>query len=75
MTDSSRTEAVRVAVLVDSLIVPEWVAWTIARIDAMSAFELAAVVPAADAATEGEASRAPRGARHRTYRLYEWVDI
>lgn len=74
MTDSSRTEAVRVAVLVDSLIVPEWVAWTIARIDAMSAFELAAVVPAADAATEGEASRAPRGARHRTYRLYEWVD-
>ena len=50
LTDSSRTEAVRVAVLVNSLIVPEWVAWTIARIDAMGAFELAAVVPAADAA-------------------------
>ena len=58
--DRSRTEAVRVAVLVDSLIVPEWVAWTIARIDAASAFELAAVVPAADErAVRGGAGTAP----------------
>ena len=31
---SPRTEAIRVAVLVESLIVPEWVAWTVAQIDA-----------------------------------------
>ena len=74
MTDSSRAEAIRVAVLVDSLTVPEWVAWTIARIDATSAIELAAVVPAADAHAVSAAAQAPRGARHRIYRLYEWVD-
>ena len=74
MTDGSRTEAVRIAVLVNSLFVPEWVAWTIARIDAMGAFELAAVVPAADERAVRAAARAPRGARHRIFRLYEWVD-
>jgi hypothetical protein len=72
--DGSRTKALRVAVLVDSLIVPEWVAWTIARIDATSAFELAAVVPAADGSAGRAAARAPRDARHRIFRLYEWVD-
>jgi hypothetical protein len=74
LTDGSRTEAVRIAVLVNSLFVPEWVAWTIARIDAMGAFELAAVVPAADERAVRAAARAPRGARHRIFRLYEWVD-
>ena len=74
MTDSSRAEAIRVAVLVDSLTVPEWVAWTIARIDATSAFELAAVIPAAEPRAGRAATRAPRGARHRIFRLYEWVD-
>ena len=74
MTNSSGTEPLRVAVLVDSLIVPQWIAWTIARIDAASAFELAAVVPAADARAVRAAARAPGGARHRIFRLYEWVD-
>ena len=74
MTDGSRTEAVRIAVLVNSLFVPEWVAWTIARIDAMGAFELAAVVPATDERAVRAAARAPRSARHRIFRLYEWVD-
>jgi len=60
--------------VVDSLIVPEWVAWTIARIDATSVFELAAVVPVTDAAALPAAARAPRCARHRVFRLYEWVD-
>ena len=74
MTNRSRTEPLRVAVLVDSLIVPQWIAWTIAQIDATSAFELAAVVPAADARAVRAAARAPRSARHRIFRLYEWVD-
>jgi hypothetical protein len=74
VTDSPRTEAVRVAVLVDSLIAPEWVAWTIKRIDATPAFELAAVVPAADAGSVRAADRAPHGPRHGTYRLYELID-
>lgn len=43
---SPRTDAIRVAVLVESFVVPEWVAWTIVRIDADDAFELAEVVPA-----------------------------
>jgi hypothetical protein len=73
LRDGSPTEALRVAVLVDSLIVPEWVAWTITRIDAASAFELAAVVPAVGSAG-GAAAGARRGARHRIFRLYEWVD-
>jgi hypothetical protein len=32
MTSSSDTEALRVAVLVESFVVPQWVEWTVARI-------------------------------------------
>ena len=74
MTNRSRTEAVRVAVLVDSQTVPEWVAWTIERIAATRAFELAVVVPAANGDAVRAAARPPRGTRHRIYRLYEWID-
>jgi hypothetical protein len=57
----------RVAVLVESPVVPEWVAWTIAQIDADGGLELVAVVPA-----ERRSSRAAQ--RHRIYRLYQWID-
>ena len=57
---SPRTEAIRVAVLVESLIVPEWVAWTIVRIDADDAFELAEVVPAAAVASPSATGGSPR---------------
>ena len=40
----------------------------------MGAFELAAVVPAADERAVRAAARAPRGARQRIFRLYEWFD-
>jgi hypothetical protein len=74
MTSSSDTQGIRVAVLVESSIVPQWVEWTVARIAATPAIQLAAVVPAADVAGVRPVARGPRGARHWTYRLYEWVD-
>jgi hypothetical protein len=70
----ARGECIRVAVLVESLIVPEWVAWTVARIDATDAFDLVAVVPAAGVRGPPAASDSPRGPRHLIYRFYEWVD-
>ena len=36
----------RVGVMVESMVVPEWVAWTVARIAAAEQFALAAVVSA-----------------------------
>jgi hypothetical protein len=74
MTGDPRTESIRVAVLVESLIVPEWVEWTVARIDATDTFELTAVVPTAGVRSLSAAAASPRGARHLTYRLYEWAD-
>ena len=74
MSGNSHTEAMRVAVLVESLTVPEWVEWTVAQIDTTDAFELTAVVPAARVRGLPAAGRRPRDARHLTYRLYEWVD-
>jgi hypothetical protein len=74
VTDGSRRHRLRVAVMVDALTVPAWVAWTIARIEATSTFNLAAVVVAADARAVPTSHPPARGARHRTYRLYEWVD-
>jgi hypothetical protein len=57
-----------VVVLVDSVVVPEWVAWTVSRILAMERFQLAAVVQGSSQA----------GAPHRSvpfaYRLYERID-
>ncbi len=70
MPGNSRSERLRVAVLVESLTVPEWVAWTVARIDAMEAFELAAVLPATGALCAVEARRL----LSLTYRMYEWLD-
>jgi hypothetical protein len=74
MTSSSDTGAIRVAVLVESLIVPQWVEWTVARIAATPAIQLAAVVPAANLRGVRPAPRRRRHAHHVTYRLYEWVD-
>ncbi len=74
MTASPPTEAIRVAVLVESLVVPEWVAWTIVRIDADDAFELAEVVPAAALASPSATGGSAAGAHHLIYRLYEWFD-
>lgn len=74
MTSGSDTEAIRVAVLVESLIVPEWVEWTVARIAATPTIQLAAVVPAATLGGERPAPRMRREAHHLTYRLYEWAD-
>jgi hypothetical protein len=70
----SPTEALRVAVLVESLNVPRWVEWTIAQIDARDPFKLTAVVPAADVGGVPAAASPPRRERHLTYRFYEWVD-
>jgi hypothetical protein len=74
VSGDSRTEALRVAVLVESLTVPEWVEWTVATIDARDAFELTAVVRAADVRALPAASNLRWRARHLTYRFYEWVD-
>lgn len=75
MTREARRKAICVAVLVESLVVPEWVEWTVARIDATDAFELTAVVPAAGVPSpRTPPAGSPRGARHLAYQLYEWVD-
>ena len=74
MTANPRSEAIRVAVLVESLIVPEWVAWTVARIDATDTFDLVAVVPTACVRGPPAAAGSPRGPRHLIYRFYEWID-
>jgi hypothetical protein len=74
VSGDSRTPALRVAVLVESLTVPEWVEWTVAQIDAEDAFELTAVVPAADVRGVPAVAGSPRRASHLTYRFYEWVD-
>jgi hypothetical protein len=60
----------RVAVMVESMVVPEWVAWTVARIAAAEQFELAAVV-------SGSSHDAAGGARPRGLSLaslYERLD-
>jgi hypothetical protein len=64
----------RVAVLVESLAVPEWVEWTVAQIDTRDAFELTAVVPAGSVWVLPPVAGSERSARHLTYRLYQWVD-
>lgn len=69
-----RSECIRVAVLVESLMVPEWVEWTVAQIDAADAFDLVAVVPAAGVRGLPAAAGSPRGMRQLIYRLYGWVD-
>ena len=74
MTSTSGTEAIRVAVLVESFVVPQWVEWTVARITATPGIELAAVVPAGDPRGARPAPRRRWRARHRTYRLYAWAD-
>jgi len=64
----------RVAVLVESLNVPEWVRWTVAQIDAGEAFELAAVIPARDVNGVSASASPRKEARHLPYLLYERVD-
>lgn len=72
VTRDSNTGVLRVVVLVESLIVPEWVRRTVERIDSSGAFELTAVIPAAG----GRAAMtiAPGRTPHLAYRLYEWLD-
>jgi hypothetical protein len=65
------TEPLRVAVLVESFTVPEWVKWTLEQLDALAGCDLAAVVPSAGAS---DRPAVPRGFRHLTYRLYERAD-
>jgi hypothetical protein len=74
VSGNSRTEPLRVAVLVESLTVPEWVEWTVAQIAAADAFDLTAVVPATGVRGPRAAVGSPHSARHRTYRMYEWLD-
>jgi hypothetical protein len=74
MEPRPRTEPIRVAVLVESLTVPEWVEWTVAQIDAADALELTAVVPATGVRDAPAPTVSPRGAHYRVYRLYEWLD-
>ncbi len=70
MPGNSHSGRLRVAVVVESLSVPEWVAWTVARIDAAEAFELVAVLPA----TGARCAVVPRSLRSVTYEMYEWLD-
>lgn len=70
MPGNSHSGRLRVAVVVESLTVPEWVAWTVARIDAAEAFELTAVLPA----TGARCAVVPRSLRSVTYQVYEWLD-
>jgi hypothetical protein len=72
VTRESNTGVLRVVVLVESLIVPEWVRRTVARIDSSDAFELTAVIPAA--AVLAAMTIAPERKPHLAYRLYEWLD-
>ncbi len=65
------TKPLRVAVLVESLTVPEWVKWTLEQLDALAGCDLAAVVPSAGAS---DRPAVPRDFRHLTYRLYERAD-
>jgi hypothetical protein len=74
MTASPDTGATRVAVVVESFIVPQWVEWTVARIAATPGMKLAAVVPAAQPGAVRGAPRRRRSADDLTYRLYEWAD-
>ncbi len=60
----------RVGVLVESGVVPEWVRWAVAAIDAMPQCELAAVV-VAEGPPAGEPAPAVRRA---AYRAYGWLD-
>ena len=62
---------VRVAVMVQSEVVPEWVAWTVARIAAGEHFELSAVVSVSPPGGEDDACR-PRVSRASS--LYERLD-
>jgi hypothetical protein len=66
-----RSEAIRVAVLVESLIVPEWIEWTVAQIGTTDAFDLVAVVPTA---VRPAAAESQHGPRQLIYRGYERVD-
>jgi hypothetical protein len=61
-------ETIRVAILVESLTVPEWVGWTVSRIEAEEGFALVSVQLRPDA-TE-RSSRRGQG----TYRLYQRLD-
>jgi hypothetical protein len=72
VTRESNTEELRVAVLIESFIVPEWVRRTVARIDSSDAFELTAVISTADVLAALTAS--PWRTPHLAYRLYEWLD-
>jgi hypothetical protein len=72
VTRESNTGVLRVVVLVESLIVPEWVRRTVARIDSSDAFELTAVIPAAGVLAA--MTTAPERKPHLAYRLYEWLD-
>ncbi|MGZ4264281.1 MAG: glucosamine inositolphosphorylceramide transferase family protein [Solirubrobacteraceae bacterium] len=72
MTRGSNTEVLRVAVLIESFIVPEWVRRTVARIDSSDAFELTAVIPTASVLAAMITS--PERTPHTAYRVYEWLD-
>jgi hypothetical protein len=72
VTAEENTAVLRAAVLVESLIVPEWVAWTVARIDGADAFELTAVIPTA--ARPAATTALPVRTRQLIYELYARVD-
>ncbi|HEY3766693.1 MAG TPA: hypothetical protein VGL44_16135, partial [Gaiellales bacterium] len=60
----------RIGVLVEGVVVPEWVRWAVAAIDGMPECELAAVVVAQCPA----AGQAAPAARRAAYRAYGWLD-
>ena len=74
MTANAPTDVIRVAVLVESLVVPRWVKWTVAQIDAAEAFDLVAVVPSADAQGVPAADGSTKRPRNMIYRVYESLD-
>ena len=61
-------ETIRVAILVESLTVPEWVRWTVAQIEAEEGFSLVSVL-----LQPGSTERSSRRGQ-RTYRLYQRLD-
>lgn len=64
----ARDETIRVAILVESLTVPEWVRWTAAQIEAEEGFSLVSILLQ-------PGSTGPSGLRaERTYRFYERLD-
>src|SRR2546423_14780683 len=63
----------RVAVVVESDVVSEWIAWTVRRIDAMDACRLVAVVRAGQGADPRQSRRRPLA--YGLYERFDWLVV